>query len=67
MKIAVVKYNAGNIKSVKNALDRLGAEAIVSDDPEVLRSADKVIFPGVGEACCRPFEQDDCARKVRSR
>lgn len=50
MKIAIVKYNAGNIESVKNALRRLNVEPIVSDDAEVLRSADRVIFPGVGEA-----------------
>lgn len=48
--IAIVKYNAGNIKSVENALSRLGYEAIVTDDEELLRSAEKVIFPGVGEA-----------------
>lgn len=48
--IAIVKYNAGNIKSVENALNRLGYEATVTDDKELLRSAEKVIFPGVGEA-----------------
>jgi imidazole glycerol-phosphate synthase subunit HisH len=48
--IAIIKYNAGNIKSVKNALTRLGYESIITDDPEELLSADKVIFPGVGEA-----------------
>jgi glutamine amidotransferase len=48
--IAIVKYNAGNIKSVKNALDRLGYESIITDDPAMLSAADKVIFPGVGEA-----------------
>jgi glutamine amidotransferase len=48
--IAVVKYNAGNIRSVINALNRLGIDPVLTDDPEVLRSADKVIFPGVGEA-----------------
>lgn len=48
--IAIVKYNAGNISSVKNALDRLGVESVISDDPKVLQAADKVIFPGVGEA-----------------
>ncbi len=48
--IAIVKYNAGNIRSVKNALDRIGVESILTDDPEQLRSAEKVIFPGVGEA-----------------
>ena len=50
MKIAVVKYNAGNTASVINALERLGIDPVISADPEVLRSADKVIFPGVGEA-----------------
>ena len=50
MKIAIVKYNAGNVESVKNALNRLDIEPILTDDAEVLNSADKVIFPGVGEA-----------------
>jgi imidazole glycerol-phosphate synthase subunit HisH len=50
MKIAIVKYNAGNVVSVANALSRLGAEAVISDDAAVIASADKVIFPGVGEA-----------------
>lgn len=50
MRIAVVKYNAGNVQSVKNALRRLGVEAVLTDDANALRSADKVIFPGVGEA-----------------
>jgi len=50
MEVAIVKYNAGNIQSVTYALNRLGVEPIVSDDPIVLKSADKVIFPGVGEA-----------------
>ena len=50
MKIAIVKYNAGNIRSVTYALQRLGIEPCISDDPETLHSADKVIFPGVGEA-----------------
>ncbi len=48
--IAIVKYNAGNIKSVQNALARLGYQNVISDDPAVLKKADKVIFPGVGEA-----------------
>ena len=48
--IAIVKYNAGNIKSVRNALNRLGYPSIITDDPAELKSADKVIFPGVGEA-----------------
>ncbi len=50
MKVAIVKYNAGNVESVKNALNRLDVEPIVSDDAETLQTADKVIFPGVGEA-----------------
>lgn len=50
MKLAVVKYNAGNIESVSNALLRIGVEPIITDDPELLHTADKVIFPGVGEA-----------------
>lgn len=50
MKLAIVKYNAGNTVSVINALHRLGVEATVTDSPDELRSADRVIFPGVGEA-----------------
>jgi glutamine amidotransferase len=48
--IAIVKYNAGNIKSVQNSLNRLGYKSIITDNPDELKSADKVIFPGVGEA-----------------
>ena len=50
MSVAVIKYSAGNIRSVQIALDRLGVDSVVTDDPEIIRSADKVIFPGVGEA-----------------
>ena len=50
MKVAIVKYNAGNICSVDYALRRLGVEAIVTSDKKELLAADKVIFPGVGEA-----------------
>lgn len=50
MKIAIVNYNAGNVESVKNALNRLNVEPILTNDSEILSSADKVIFPGVGEA-----------------
>lgn len=50
MKLVILKYNAGNIRSVLYALERIGAEAEVTDDPEAIRRADKVIFPGVGEA-----------------
>ncbi len=50
MRVAIVKYNAGNIRSVDFALKRLGVEASITDDHDRLRSADRVIFPGVGEA-----------------
>ena len=50
MRVAIVKYNAGNTVSVANALHRLGVEPVVTDSADELRSADKVIFPGVGEA-----------------
>jgi glutamine amidotransferase len=50
MNIAIVKYNAGNVRSVQIALERLGILAALTDDHEVLLSADRVIFPGVGEA-----------------
>lgn len=50
MEVAVIKYNAGNIRSVDCALRRLGVEAVVTDDKEKLKAADKIIFPGVGEA-----------------
>jgi glutamine amidotransferase len=48
--IAIIKYNAGNIRSVQNALARLGYESIITDDKDDIRKASKVIFPGVGEA-----------------
>jgi glutamine amidotransferase len=50
MKVAIIKYNAGNIMSVDHALKRLGIEADVTNDTEKILKADKVIFPGVGEA-----------------
>jgi len=50
MKVAIVKYNAGNTGSVANALRRHGVEPAITDAPDELFSADKVIFPGVGEA-----------------
>lgn len=50
MKVAIVKYNAGNIYSVVHALRRLGVEPVLTDDPAELRAADKVLFPGQGEA-----------------
>ncbi len=48
--IAIIKYNGGNVSSIQNALQRLNAESIITDDPEMIMKADKVIFPGVGEA-----------------
>ncbi len=50
MNIVIIKYNAGNIESVNNALQRLGVKAEITGDHEMIRAADKVIFPGVGEA-----------------
>jgi len=48
--IVIIKYNAGNIQSVQNALSRLGYKSVITDDKETILSAEKVIFPGVGEA-----------------
>lgn len=48
--IAIIKYNGGNVSSLQNALNRLGVESIITDDFELIKNADKVIFPGVGEA-----------------
>ncbi len=50
MNLVIIKYNAGNIQSVLYALERIGANAIVTDDHATILAADKVIFPGVGEA-----------------
>jgi glutamine amidotransferase len=50
VKTAVVRYNAGNVESVRFALGRIGVEPLFTDDAEELRRADRVIFPGVGEA-----------------
>lgn len=50
MDIVIIKYNAGNIESVRNALERLGVKAEVTGDHNRIRNAEKVIFPGVGEA-----------------
>lgn len=48
--IAIIKYNGGNVNSVQNALNRLKIDSVITDDPEQILKADKVIFPGVGEA-----------------
>lgn len=50
MNLTIIKYNAGNIQSVISALERLGVRGVVTDDAEQIKAADKVIFPGVGEA-----------------
>ena len=50
MQVAIVKYNAGNIYSVVNALKRMGIDPLLTDDPELLGKADRVLFPGQGEA-----------------
>ena len=50
MEVVIIKYNAGNVQSVMYALDRIGVNYILSDNPEIIQSADRIIFPGVGEA-----------------
>ncbi|MFT7612100.1 MAG: glutamine amidotransferase [Parvicellaceae bacterium] len=50
MKVAIIDYGAGNVQSVKFALKRVGVEAIVTDDLDIIKGAERVIFPGVGEA-----------------
>jgi len=50
MQVVIIKYNAGNIHSVTHGLRRIGIEPLITDDMAVIRAADKVIFPGVGEA-----------------
>lgn len=67
---AVIRYNAGNIRSVLLALERIGASAVVTDDPERIRSAERVLFPGVGEASSamrylRERGLDDVIRSLR--
>ncbi len=50
MNVAIIRYNAGNVQSVIFALERLGITPLLTDDPELILKADKIIFPGVGEA-----------------
>ncbi|MCH4553803.1 imidazole glycerol phosphate synthase subunit HisH [Aestuariibaculum lutulentum] len=50
MKLVIINYGAGNIKSIQFAFKRLGVDAVLSNDPEEILAADKIIFPGVGEA-----------------
>lgn len=67
MNLAIIKYNAGNIQSVLNALERLGLNAEVTDNAEKIRSSDKVIFPGVGEAssAMRSLKENDLDKIIR--
>jgi len=67
MNLAIIKYNAGNIQSVLNALERLGVNAEVTGDPAKIKSADKVIFPGVGEAssAMRSLKENDLDRIIQ--
>ena len=58
--IAVVDYDAGNVKSVEKALDKLGAKHVLTSDPEIIKNADSCILPGVGNF-------GDCMDKLRSR
>ncbi len=69
--IAILKYNAGNIRSVQNAVSRLGFESIITDKPDEILAADKVIFPGVGEASTamkylKDRELDKLIRQIKS-
>ena len=50
MSIVIIDYKGGNVQSVKFALERLGVQAVLSDEPEIIQAADKIIFPGEGEA-----------------
>ena len=70
MQVAILKYNAGNIYSVVNALRRLGVEPLLTDNPEELAKADRVLFPGQGEASnamtyLREHRLDEVIRSLR--
>ncbi|MEO0776818.1 MAG: imidazole glycerol phosphate synthase subunit HisH [Bacteroidota bacterium] len=70
MKVAIIDYNAGNVQSVLFALQRLGVEALLTKDPAAIRGAEKVIFPGVGEASTtmdylRSHQLDQLIRSLR--
>lgn len=67
MNLAIIKYNAGNIQSVLNALERLGYQAEVTDNPEKIKAADKVIFPGVGEAssAMKSLQQNNLGKVIK--
>lgn len=68
MRVAIIDYNAGNVRSVENALRRLGAEPFLTSDAREIRSADKVIFPGVGEASTtmRDLQETGLDKVIRS-
>ncbi|MBA2745692.1 MAG: imidazole glycerol phosphate synthase subunit HisH [Flavisolibacter sp.] len=68
MNLAIIKYNAGNIMSVVNALERIGVAAQITDDPATIISADKVIFPGVGEAgsAMKSLEKNNLHQVIRA-
>lgn len=67
MNLAIIKYNAGNIHSVISALERLGVQGEVTDNAEKIKSADKVIFPGVGEAssAMKSLQQNNLDKVIR--
>ena len=67
MNLAIIKYNAGNIQSVISALERLGVQGIVTDDADEIKGADKVIFPGVGEAssAMRSLQQSNLDKVIK--
>lgn len=66
--IAIIKYNAGNILSVQNALTRLGYKSMITDEHDKIDAADKVIFPGVGEAstAMKYLKENNLDRKIKS-
>lgn len=68
MNLAIIKYNAGNIQSVLNALERLGIAAEVTENADSIKSADKVIFPGVGEAssAMKSLQQNNLDQVIRT-
>ncbi len=67
-KIAIIDYGAGNVKSIKNILEMLGAEAILTDDPELILSADKIIFPGQGHfaQCMEKLQEKSLDKVIKS-
>src|SRR5688572_11148020 len=67
MNLAIIKYNAGNIQSVLYALERLQVSAEVTDDADKIKAADKVIFPGVGEAssAVRSLQQNNLDQVIK--